>query len=108
MSLEHRQAWGISHLPREPVSVFYHSHSKEIVPNAWSEPPLVQLCAVPRYPIIGQQEEETGTSLSAFPAEAAVDSNETAYLSPLLQTGQPKRPQPLLKEYAFQPGRHVY
>lgn len=41
--LEHWQAGGISHLSREPVPVFDHSLSKEMLPNIKSKPPLAQL-----------------------------------------------------------------
>lgn len=38
-----KQAWGIDHLPRKPVTVIDKTLVKEILPNVQSNTPLVQL-----------------------------------------------------------------
>lgn len=50
MPLEHRPPWGTKHLAQQPVPVSDHPKGEEMCPNAWSEPPLGQLCAVPSCP----------------------------------------------------------
>lgn len=51
MPLECWQAWGHQLLVYKAWEMFDHPHSKEIFPNIWSEPSLVQYCAVPRHPV---------------------------------------------------------
>lgn len=46
------------------VPVFDHPHGEEIFPDVQSAPLLVQLCAVPTYPVISYHRAETNTSLS--------------------------------------------
>lgn len=56
---EHRQSWGISHLPRKPVAVFDHTPITS----------LAQLCAVPSHSTVSYQGAETSTSLPASPPQ---------------------------------------
>ena len=69
---------------------------------AWT-PPGAVLCHSHTCPVIRYQGEENGTSLSAFPAQDFLESNEAASKLCLLQAGQPTCPQALLTGYAFQP-----
>lgn len=43
MPLKHREAWSINHFSREPIPVSDHHLSKEMLPDAQSESPIVQL-----------------------------------------------------------------
>jgi len=81
MPLKHRQAWGIDHLSRKPVPVF--DHSKEILPNVQSKPPLIQLWAIPTCPRTEYWGEELSTSLStSLPQEAVVTNAGPLLLLP--------------------------
>ena len=76
MPLKQWQAWGIDHLSRKHVPVLDHRLGKEVLPNVQSEPPLVQLWAIPTLPVTGYQGEELSTSLSTSPPQEAAESNE--------------------------------
>ena len=64
MPFEHQPLWGINHLTRKPIPMFKHPDRKGIFPNIQSEPPVVHLCAVPTHPIINDQGEDAGITLS--------------------------------------------
>ena len=66
--LQHRQTWDILYLSRKPQST-------EIFRHVQSEPSLVQLCAIPLCPVLGDQGEENSTIVSISPPQEAVESN---------------------------------
>jgi len=48
-------------------------------------PPLEQLYAIPPFPVIGYQREETSASLSASPPQKVAESNEVTSASSRLE-----------------------
>lgn len=50
-------------------------------PNVQTEPPPVQLCAVPMCPAVGSQGEDSSASLSTSPPQEVAESNEVYFLT---------------------------
>jgi len=75
-SFEHLQAWGLHHLPGQPVPMPDHSFSKEIFPNIQSKSPLMQLEATASRPIASYLGEETNTCLTTTSFQVLVESNK--------------------------------
>jgi len=73
-----------------------HSFSKEIFPNIYSKPPLMQPEAIASCPIASYLGEETNTCLTTTSFQVVVESDKVYPQPPLLQTKQPQIPQPLL------------
>lgn len=101
--LQHRQTWDILYLSRKPFPVFDHPQSTEIFRHVQSEPSLVQLCAIPLCPVLGDQGEENSTTVSISPPQEAVESNEVTSQPPFLQIEESRCPWPLLTACAFHP-----
>ena len=95
MPFEHRQALGISHLFRKHVSVCDQPHGKEIFPNVSLN--LSRYSFVP-FPCVLPlaAREESPASPSVLPLLRELQGEMRLPLS-LLQTKQPKCPQPLLR-----------
>lgn len=60
--------------------------NKYIFASIKSEPPLMKPGAIPTCSVIGYQEEEMNTSLSAFPRQETAESNEVTLQSLFSQT----------------------
>lgn len=69
-------------------------------PSVQCEPHLAQLCAAPLHPII-RYHEQSPAPPSVFLTQEVVESEFTSW-PPLLHTGHPQCPQPLLKGHVFQ------
>ncbi|KAF4803579.1 hypothetical protein TURU_014738 [Turdus rufiventris] len=102
--LKFGQAWCCDQFPGEPVPVLNSPLREKLFPDIQPKRPQTQLHAIQSSPIAGHESEEIIACLYPSPHEDVEDHNEVSPQCPVLQAGQTKGSQPLLKRFS----RHIF